>query len=110
MLGNYWVLAVFDKNSRLLTPNKNEAMIAVNANNSAKNNQSGVIYEQSKTLNCDSFCYRTAFFQIIASYSIIILFVIYVIPYKIYLITCKQKKSQFVGKKKKDLKLYKNQI
>lgn len=47
---------------------------------------------QLGSIECDTFCYRTAFSQIILSYSVFMLFVVFVITFRIYLITCGQKR------------------
>ena len=39
-------------------------------------------------LECDMLCYQVAFAQIISSYSLFFVFVVCVLTYRIYLITC----------------------
>ncbi len=106
------MLVIFDQNSDKLLPmklnvsyssffgRKRSSVMVVGGGNSSMNaSQTTPMPGPGQTLNCDIFCYRTAFLQIIGSYSLIFLFVVSVITYRIYLITCQQRKTHHAKKK-----------
>lgn len=99
VFGNYWVLSVFDQSSYQILPKVLNASTQINQNNqdnlfsSLKYNDMFNItsyqlqHNTTKigTLECNVFCYRVAFFQIITSYSFIVFVFFCVISYRIYL-------------------------
>lgn len=118
IFGNYWVLAVFDEQSanffrekpiNSFTTNKsNTSTVALNNRNLLGMLQNRTVYKElvkgyfivpqnnnaSVPLECNMFCYQTAFVQIISSYSLFLVFVIFVLTYRIHMITCRKENGQ----------------
>lgn len=97
--GNYWVLKIFDKMSdqfllkRLTISVKNHFKVDEKWSNTVKMDSLNSTRLANNTISyvCDELTYKTAFLQIISSYTIFLIFVIFVISYRIYLITCHKK-------------------